>query len=334
MAIPVTAYPAPFNTTRASHVVLSVKDLAKSRAFYVDCFGFAVSDEDSKTLYLRGVEEACHHSIVLKQTSGEPKAERVGMRVYTEEDLDKAMHLFEQAGLPAKFVEVPNQGRTLHVSDAVGTPLEFCATQPTRPRLVVQFEKHHGACPLRIDHFQILTPEVPKACEFYASLGFRLSEFISPDDSDTLLFVFMQRKGNPHDIVFAGGRGPRLHHAAFAVPETSSLMQACDIASRHGFGGNLESGPGRHGPGHALFTYFRDPDGHRIELFNTHYQMMDIENEPVRWNLQKITTRPWGFPPQRSWFEQASVFDGVEPKDPAHKGNPMTLERFMLEKSA
>ena len=166
MAIPHTVHPAPFNTTRASHIVWTVKDLSRSRAYYVDCFGFAVSDEDKGTLYLRGMEEACHHSIVLKQSGGEPCCERVGLRVYTEDDLDKAKHVFERAGLPAKWAEVPHQGRTLHASDAVGTPLEFCATQPVKPRLVVQFKAHHGACPLRIDHFQILTPEVPKACQF------------------------------------------------------------------------------------------------------------------------------------------------------------------------
>ena len=33
MAIPRAAYPAPFNITRASHVVLLVKDLGASRAF-------------------------------------------------------------------------------------------------------------------------------------------------------------------------------------------------------------------------------------------------------------------------------------------------------------
>jgi hypothetical protein len=48
----------------------------------------------------------------------------VGLRVYTEEDLEKAKAWFEKAGLPA---------------DAVGTPLEFCATMETRRRLTVQF---------------------------------------------------------------------------------------------------------------------------------------------------------------------------------------------------
>ena len=38
----------------------------------------------------------------------------------------------------------------------------------------------------------------------------------------------------------------------------------------------------RHGPGHALYTCFRDPDGHRVEIFNTRYQVMDSEIGPVR----------------------------------------------------
>ena len=49
-----------------------------------------------------------------------------------------------------------------------------------------------------------------------------------------------------------------------------------------------------------MFIYFRDPDGHRIELFNTHYQVMDIENEPVRWNAgDPNVSFPWGLPAQR-----------------------------------
>jgi catechol 2,3-dioxygenase len=329
MPIPRAAYPAPFNITRASHVVLRVKDLGASRAFYVDALGLVVSDADADTLYLRGIEEACHHSLVLRRTADDPACERVGLRVYTEEELEKAKSYFERAGLPAKWVEVPHQGRTLHVTDAVGTPLEFCATMETRPRLIVQFKEHHGACPLRIDHVQVLTPEVQKACEFYSALGFRLSEYIAVDNSDELVFVFLQRKGNPHDVVFANGLGPRLHHAAFSVPDAAHILAACDIAGAHGFGANLEFGPGRHGPGHALFAYFRDPDGHRIELFTTHYQMMDIENEPVRWELSSLKRRPWGFPAQRAWFEQASRFAGIEPCEPSKKGHPLTLERFL-----
>src|SRR5215469_11354556 len=106
MSIPKPVYNPPFNVTRASHSVLTVKDLAVSRNFYVDLLGFIVSDEDREALYLRGVAEACHHSLVLKRAHGEPQAERVGMRVFSEEDLEKAKAFFDKAGLPATWVDV------------------------------------------------------------------------------------------------------------------------------------------------------------------------------------------------------------------------------------
>src|SRR5262245_52815515 len=92
MSIPKPVYHPPFNITRASHSVLTVRDLGLSRSFYVDLLGFIVSDEDGDAIYLRGVAEACHHSLVLKRARGKPCAERVGMRVFTEEDLEKAKH--------------------------------------------------------------------------------------------------------------------------------------------------------------------------------------------------------------------------------------------------
>src|SRR5438094_4401451 len=125
MSIPKPVYNPPFNITRASHSVLNVKDLAASRRFYVDLIGFIVSSEDKDTIYLRGVAEACHHSLVLKRAKGEAESERVGMRVFTEEDLEKAKSFFDRSQLPAQWVEVPHQGRTLHVSDPLGCPIEF-----------------------------------------------------------------------------------------------------------------------------------------------------------------------------------------------------------------
>jgi catechol 2,3-dioxygenase len=333
MTLPATTFPPPFQITRASHAVVTVKDLAKSRAFYADGIGLVVSDETRDAIYLRGVEEAAHHSLVLKQTSADPVAERVGLRVFTEDDLDRAKAHFDKSGLPAKFVEAPHQGRTLHVDDAVGTPLELCATMETVPRLTVAFDKWKGVSPQRIDHFQILVPDVSRACAFYTGMGFRLSEYVCPDDSDELLFVFLQRKGNPHDIVFANGSGPRLHHFAFMVAESSRLFQVCDVLSSLGFGRHLEHGPGRHGPGHALFVYFRDPDGHRVELFNTHYQMMDVENQPVRWNDSYTRSRGWGLPPQRKWHFEGSRFAGVAPRDPPRMPDPYTLEKFLAEQT-
>ena len=142
-------------------------------------------------------------------------------------------------------------------------------------------------------------------------MGFRLSEYIAMDGVEEPTAVFLQRKGNPHDIVFARGEGPRLHHTAFVVPETYHLMFVCDQLAENGFGSSVEFGPNRHfAPGFARFVYLRDPDGHRIELFTTHYQTIDSEDEPVRWNVSQLG-KGWGARPPESWFAQATAFSGV-----------------------
>src|ERR1043165_9658740 len=85
----------PFNIVRASHVELTVRDLARSRAFYVDCLGYLVSAEESEALYLRAVEERNHHSIVLRE--GEtPAAHALGFKVASDDDLDRATDWFRR----------------------------------------------------------------------------------------------------------------------------------------------------------------------------------------------------------------------------------------------
>ena len=121
MTIPQTNFNPPFNITRASHLVFTARDLAASRDFYVEVLGLIVSDENADTIWLRGVEERCHHSLTLKRTTGQPSCERIGFRVFTDEDLDRAKAHFERTGVAATFVEVPYQGRTLHLADAAGT---------------------------------------------------------------------------------------------------------------------------------------------------------------------------------------------------------------------
>src|SRR4029079_10517304 len=99
----------------------------------------------------------------------------------------------------------------------------------TVPRRITAFSSHTGGVGQRIDHVQLLVPDVRASTTFYTSLGFRISEYLTPDDVE-LVATFLQRKGNPHDIVLFRGDGPRFHHAAFTTPDTPTLIQACDVA--------------------------------------------------------------------------------------------------------
>ncbi len=71
----------------------------------------------------------------------------------------------------------PRQGLTLHVSDSIGVPLEFCATMEPRERMFKQYHRYRGACAQRLDHYQLQASNVRTAFDFYQRMGFRTSEY-------------------------------------------------------------------------------------------------------------------------------------------------------------
>ncbi|HFK4648782.1 TPA: VOC family protein [Serratia marcescens] len=327
--IPVTQYDPPFAITRASHLVLTSQDLAASERFYTQVAGMVLTHKDDRHLYLRGLEEACHHSLVIAYSKAEPHCERIGLRVFQERDLAAAKRFLDLQGLENHWAEVPFQGRTLHFTDPVGTPIELCASMPVMPRLHHQVHLYRGGSAQRLDHFQLHTPYVQRAAEFYMTqLGFRASDIYFNEQG--MGAAFLQRKGNTQDLVYLHGPGPRLHHFGYTIPDSQEILRACDTAGNLGFGDAVERGPGRHGMGHVLYVYLRDPDGHRLELHNTPYQMIDIELET---NLLEADQRqqllPWGLPPQRKWVAEASTFAGVAIEHPSGGGYPLVLEEYL-----
>jgi catechol 2,3-dioxygenase len=329
VTLPETARHLPFNISRASHVELLVHNLDRSLEFYTEVVGLVVTERDADTAFLRGMEESCHHSIVLRRSDQAGQCAHVGFRVFDDDELLRLAEHLEAAGLECRWAEAPHQGVTLRVSDPGTVPLEFCAHMPVQPRLLTKWHLYRGGGGLRLDHFQLHVPDVAQLTRFYADVGFRISEYVCGRDDD-LVAVFLQRKGNPHDIVLFNGSGPRLHHVAYTTSDTHSLLRACDVAGELGYGRTVERGPGRHGPGHALFVYLRDPDGHRVELFTTHYQTLDVDDEPIRWDAADPAFGfPWGLPAQRSWHEEASPFVGVPEASPTHAGGPLKLEDYL-----
>ena len=324
MPIRTPIFHPPFNVVRASHVELGVRDLAASRAFYVDCLGYLVSEETTETLYLRGVEERNHHSIVLR-TADEPVVDTLGFKLASEDDLDRAAFWFEGKGLPTSFPHVPFQGRTLRTVDPHGTPLDFYVHMDQGERMLQRYAAHQGARIQRIDHINCFTPDVQTSYNFFHEIGFRLTEYTETDDPDPLLWaVWMHRKGNVHDIAFTNGRGPRLHHVGVWTASALDILHTCDVMATSGYLANMERGPERHGLSNAFFLYIRDPDGHRVELFTSDYLTVDPDLEPIRWSLkdpQRATL--WGHPAPKSWFEEGAAFAGVPVRTPVLAAQPI-----------
>ena len=101
-----------------------------------------------------------------------------------------------------------------------------------------------------------------------------------------------------------------LHHIAFEYRNFDHLQSSLDNLFKNGH--QLYWGPGRHGPGHNLFTYHEDPDGNHVEL----YCQMDImlDEEKNTWE-----PRPWHeyYPMQpRTWEVDVAIGNMWGPPHP------------------
>ena len=323
MPVPTSNLYPDFNVVRLSHVELVVTDLAKSKSFYETTLGLQVTGEEDGRVYLRAMEERGHHCIIL--TKGDKPVVRVlGFKVYAEQDLDKAKDWFEAKGRATEWVKRPHQGRTLLTSDPHGIPLEFYASMEKLASIHQKYALYRGVKPLRIDHFNCFTESVDMSVAFYNEMGFRVTEYTEDAESKKLWAAWMHRKGGVHDIAFTNGVGPRLHHVAFWVPTPLNIIDLLDLMSTTGYLANIERGPGRHGISNAFFLYIRDPDGHRIEIYCSDYLTVDPDLEPIKWDLKDPQRQTlWGAPAPKSWFEEGSLFEGIEPRDAVLKAQPI-----------
>ncbi|HWG84514.1 MAG TPA: 3,4-dihydroxyphenylacetate 2,3-dioxygenase [Deinococcales bacterium] len=300
------------NVIRIGHAVFYVSDLAASRAFYVDLLGLNVLHESGDALYLRANED---REWTLKLQAGtQPGVKHLAYRVGTDEDLHAMAALAEREGLSYRWEDELDRPRLLRLQDPFGTPVAFYARSVRHPWLLQRFDLHRGAGCQRIDHVNVMSPDVQATRDWYMQhLAFRQSEFTEGDDG-RVWAAWIHRKGNVHDLALTNGAGPRLHHFAYWVPDAMAILRAADIMAGAMQSDRIERGPGRHGISNAFFIYLRDPDGHRIELYTSDYSTVDPDFEPIRWSLNDPRRQTlWGHRTPRSWFLEGSrleSFDG------------------------
>jgi 3,4-dihydroxyphenylacetate 2,3-dioxygenase len=303
-----TSMPTPPPTiVRASYVELVVTDVADARHFWVDLLGFVISAEEPDALYLRGYEEAVHHSVLLRRG---PKAAAacLAYRVWEASDLDRAEAWYSERGCAVERRAAKTTlgiGEAVRVLDPLGFTLEFFHENVRMPRLNQRYELHRGAEVARIDHFNICVDDARVAYDYYDSLGFRCSETI--EDDDRLYAAWMHRKPSVHDVAFTYGASPRLHHTGFFVPEQHQISRLCDTLGAIDEQHFIERGPGRHGVSNAYYVYLRDPDGHRIEIYTSDYFTGDPDEEPLRWSVHDMRRKDfWGASVVPTWYTEAT----------------------------
>ena len=299
----------PPDVIRSGYAELVVTDLAASRRFYVDVLGLVVTAEDDDAIYLRAFEEYLHHSLVLRR--GDTAAlGRLAYRVRGQDQVDVAERWFRDLGGPVRRVPAGATrgiGEAVRVTDPLGFPVEFFYDAEHVERFTQRYDLHPANAITRLDHFNIMVPDVMVAHDHYRGLGFGLSETIE-DEQGHLYAAWMYRKQTVHDIALTGGDGPRLHHVAFATAERTQLLHTCDLLGARREQHHIERGPGRHGVSNAFYLYLRDPDGHRIEIYTADYYTGDPDNPTVRWSIDDERRRSyWGHAVVPSWYLEGSA---------------------------
>jgi 3,4-dihydroxyphenylacetate 2,3-dioxygenase len=323
---------APFDIVRAAHAELSVTDLARARAFYIDRLGFVVTEETPDALYLRGYEDRHHHCLIVRRGS-RALVDHLAFLVASEDELDRAAVFYAARNRPLRWLQAGEelgQGRALRVQDPLGFPIELYSTMERCERLTQRYDLHRGGRIQRLDHFNLHVPEVQPAFDYYyRDLGFRCSEYIAgePAEVEMLYAAWLFRKPSVHDVALTAGAGPRLHHLAFWTADPLALTSLCDILGGAGEHEAIERGPGRHGVSNALYLYLRDPDGHRIELYTADYWTGDPDLEPIRWSVHDDQRRSyWGHPVPERWYRESSLVADLQ-GEAMPVGEPAVRER-------
>ncbi len=121
----------------------------------------------------------------------------------------------------------------------------------------------------KIGHVVLNVRDLARSVRFYTEvLGFAVSD-IYPEDMVPGGMAFLRCNPDHHGIALVGGApgdaaNADLNHIAFEVATLDEVVRARDHLHRHGVPIDFE---GRRRAGCQLAVEFRDPDGHRLEIY-------------------------------------------------------------------
>jgi catechol 2,3-dioxygenase-like lactoylglutathione lyase family enzyme len=122
---------------------------------------------------------------------------------------------------------------------------------------------------VKLGHVVFNCSDVERSVRFYTEvLGLEISD-VYPDDMVPGGMVFMRFNEDHHGVALVGSMtGPspnvELNHLAFEVASLDEVILARNHLQKHGVKIDFE---GRRRAGVQIAVEFRDPDGHRLEIY-------------------------------------------------------------------
>jgi catechol 2,3-dioxygenase len=121
----------------------------------------------------------------------------------------------------------------------------------------------------KLGHVVLNGSDVARSARFYVEvLGFQISD-VYPDEMVPGGMVFMRFNEDHHGVALVGSMkgassNVELNHLAFEVASLDEVIRARNHLRTHGVAIDFE---GRRRAGVQIAVEFRDPDGHRLEIY-------------------------------------------------------------------
>lgn len=259
---------------RIRHATITTADIGAQVDYYQSIVGLGVAQREAGRVLMSSDSDQL--SLVIRQ-AGDAGVPKIAFEVAPGTDLAAAQKMLSDKGITAELRsdDLPGVPQSLLLTDHEGTQIELMVNGEAMPAN----GPVGGLAVNKLGHIALVTADPQKTAEFYGEvLGFRVSDWIEEN------FVFMRCGFEHHTLNFARGPQRRLHHIAFELRDSSHMHQACDLLGRKRI--EILWGPVRHGPGHNVALYHRNPDGQLVELFFG----MDIMADEA---LGYYEPRPW-----------------------------------------
>lgn len=272
---------------KVGHVGLTVREVDRASKYYQDILGLQPVGRANGGIFLR--LDHLHHAVALYpgESSG---LHHIGLEVA---DVGAAADHLRAQGVPllGMDVEEPGQGPAVRCKDPDGNVVELYAGMDRLPEPPAAHENRAR----KFGHITLNVRDLKATERFYCGLlGFHLSDRMA--DKATWI------RCNPdhHGLALIENPNPKLHHFALEAFDWGSLRQTCDFLRSRNV--PILYGPGRHGPGSNLFTYFASADGNMVEYFCDMLQIWHDEQgrptyEPQIWKAEAKTINQWAMMP-------------------------------------
>ena len=259
---------------RIRHATVATADIGRLVDYYQAVVGLGVAVRDNGRVLMSSDSDQL--SLVLSQAT-DASMSRIAFEVAPGTDLAAARKMLADKGVQSELRsdDLPGVPQSLVLTDDEGMQIELMiggeAMPPNGPV--------GGLAVNKLGHIAMVSADPQKTAAFYGDvLGFKVSDWIEEN------FVFMRCGFDHHTLNFARGPQRQLHHIAFELRDGAHMLQACDLLGRKRI--EILWGPVRHGPGHNVAVYHRNPDGQLVELFFDMDRMADED-------LGYYEPRPW-----------------------------------------